>query len=178
MTTPLLTGVRTFDDSATEANLPSGQRVMLPVDGRFADTAASAARFSAVRWYTVTGDYRRAGGIDWETGNPCFTPAGLRGYVRGRRAMNVRARVYCDRADAADAVRALFDGGHGRLLYYPGLCWWISTLDGRVWTAQDLAEDLAKNWDAPEITADKLWACQYQGGPSAPLDKSVLFGAW
>ena len=86
--------------------------------------------------------------------------------------MNVRARTYCDRANAADAVRALFDDGHGKLLGYPGLYWWISTLDGVEWTAQNLAEDLAKNWDALEITADRIWACQNKTGA---VDESILY---
>ena len=149
--------MREFGDSYDSRNIPSELAAMLPVDGDYAVTPGEAGRFPRHRWYTVTGDYRRAGAIDWELHNPCFTPPALRGFVRGRAAIGKRARVYVDRADSADAVGALRAGG---LLSYPGLYWWIPTLDGRRWTAGELAADLAERWGAA-IPAARLWANQY-----------------
>lgn len=145
-----------FGDSAEWRNIPADLAAVLPIDGNFAAPPAAAARFPRVRWYTVTGDYRHAGAIDWELGNPCFNAGSLRRFVRGRRAMGVRARVYVDRADAREALDALGPG----LLSYAALLWWIPTLDGKRWTADELAGDLAANWDAP-IPAGQLWANQY-----------------
>lgn len=165
-------------DSDVWQDLPPNSNVMLYKDGLFAAPADAPQQLHAtgVRYITVTGDYRGCGAIDWETGNPCFTAAGLRGYVRGRRALNAVARVYCDRADAHEALWALYDSGHGTLGEYDKLVWWISTLDNVQWTADALARELAANWDAP-IAASKLWGNQYgPAKPGAHYDTSNVYG--
>ena len=75
-----------FTDSSDWRNQPPALAAMLPVDGNYAVSQANAETFRRYRWYTVTGDYRRAGAIDWENGYPCFTPGGLRRFVTGRKA--------------------------------------------------------------------------------------------
>lgn len=187
--------IEEFGDSADWRNIPEGWRAILPVDGEFAAPRTAVTRFSHVRWYTVTGDYRHAGAVDWEPGNPCYTPGGLRRYIRGRRSMNARARVYLDRADASEAIAALRDYGHGELLSYPGLLWWIATLDGKRHTPAGLAAELAAGWDAP-IPEAQIWADQYVtmtvAGPltgmprqerlaaarTGAYDVSDLYGEW
>lgn len=165
-------------DAATWENLPRHSSLLLYADGNFkAPVDAPKVLFAArVRYITVTGDFTRAGVLDWEPGNPCFYPGGVRSFVRGRRAASEVARVYCDRANAAESVAALRDFGNGDLLAYPGLVWHIATLDGHLPTAEELAADLAENWGAPEITEDRIWACQY--ATNGLYDTSVLFGKW
>lgn len=143
-----------FHDSARWGLIPAGADAALYHDGRFAATAADARRFGRVRWITVTGDYRHCGIIDYEAGEPDFAPARLRAFVAGRKAMNCRARVYCNRSTfpaAAEAVKGL------------PVEWWISTLDG---------DKLSAHWTAG------LWAVQYAGGMTAQYDTSVLYGQW
>lgn len=167
-----------FKDSSDWRNIPHGSDAALYKDGAFEAPPDAPERLELhrVRWITVIGDYRRAGIVDWEPGNEVFTPPGLRGYVRGRRGMNTRARIYTDRADAAEAVAALRDFGHGELLQYGGLMWWIATLDDLFETAEEIAADLAANWGAPEITADKIWADQFTD--TGAVDISRLYGVW
>jgi hypothetical protein len=149
---------------------------MLYKDGNYAvpPSAPVTLQASGVRYITVTGDYRGCGAIDWEPGNPCFTPAGLRGYVRGRRGINAVARAYCNRANASEAISYLEDYGHGSLLGYEKLVWWIATLDNHQWGQAELAADLANNWDAP-IAPGKLWGNQYVTQPDG-YDETVLYG--
>jgi hypothetical protein len=161
-------------DAATWENLPLRSQLMLYGDGDYAapPTAAKQLDAIAVRYITVTGDYRGCGAIDWEPNNPCFTPGTLRSYVRGRRALNVMARVYCDRANAAEAIAALRDFGNGSLLSYNKLFWWISTLDNHEWSAVELAAELTHNWDAP-ILPQALWGNQFATGS---YDTSTVYG--
>lgn len=162
-------------DAATWENLPHQSQVMLYKDGRYAvpANAPQVLEASAVRYITITGDYRGCGAIDWEPGNPCFTAQGIRSYVRGRRALNVDARVYCDRADAAEAIAALWDFGHGELLSYPKLMWWISTLDNIQWPQDALAQELANHWGAP-IPAGQIWGNQFATGEA--YDTTNVYG--
>lgn len=174
-----MAGSEFFDAERWQAIAP-GAAAILPVDGRFAVTSGEASRFGRVRWYTVTGDGTRAGAIDWEPGNPCFTAAALRGFVRVRRSLGARARVYVQRSLAAEAIAALRDFGAGELLAYPRLLWWIPTADGAPWTAETLAANLADVWDAP-IPAGQIWANQNHqmiGIGGNPVDVNALFGEW
>lgn len=166
-----------FADSARWEAIPPGSWAALYADGEFAAPQSAQRLFRGVRHYTVWGNWRIAKIIDWEPGNPCFTPAALRRFVRGRRALGEDAVVYCDRADAAEALAALHDFGHGELANYSGLMFDIATLDGADWSAIELADDLARNWDAP-IPAAAIWANQYvtRAGPDGPYDVSRLFG--
>ena len=157
-----------FFDSATEGNITRGGYAALYKDGEFAAPPADARAFEHVRWITVLGD-PDAGCGDYEPGNRLYDdPAELRAWAADRHAAGKRVRVYCDRADAAEAAR--------RVAGIPHL-WWISTLDGRRWTAAELAADLAEHWGV--VIAEKdLWANQYQGGETAPEDVSDLYGTW
>ena len=166
-----------FYDAATWQNIPHGTSACLYGDGRYA-APADAPKILGLTQYriiTVTGDYRIAGAIDFEPGNPCYDPRTLRRYVRGRRNSGHRARVYCDRADASEAWHGLTEGTDTNLRDYAE--WWISTLDGTDWTPDELAADLASRWGAP-IPAGKLWGNQNRGGMTAPYDESNLFGQW
>lgn len=166
-----------FYDAAHWAGIPPESYAALYRDGEYAAplTAPAQLRLTGHRWITVTGDYRNSGIIDWEPGNPCYTPSALRAFVRGRRRMGARARVYCDRADAAEALDAVMAWLGGDLGIYPGLSWWIATLDNQNWTAETLSDELAARWDAP-IPAGRLWANQNVRGTD--YDTSTLFGDW
>ncbi len=167
-----------FFDAANWQNIPRDSWAMLYRDGQYSvpPNAASILGLARVRYITVTGWWQACGAIDWEPGNPCFNPAALRAFVRGRRSRNWPARVYVEREYAAEAWNAL--SGYTS---WPGLFWWIPTLDGHEWTAQELADDLRQNWDAP-IPVDRIWANQWNQepviGPNAVRDVSNLFLNW
>ena len=157
-----------FFDSATEGNITRGGYAALYKDGRFAATPADAASFSHVRWITVLGD-PDAGCGDYEPGNPLFDePGRLRDWALKRHELGKRVRVYCDRADARRAAAEVAGIPHE---------WWISTLDGKRWTAAELAADLAAHWRVV-IDPARIWANQYQGGPDAAEVVSDLLGTW
>jgi hypothetical protein len=142
-------------DAVIPGNIPAGASACLYYDGDWPATQAEAARFAAVRWITVTGDYAHCGIADYEKGNAVFSQDGaLRAWVTGRRSMGKRARVYCDRSNYPEVQELLV-----------GTVWelWVATLDGQVLTAA---------W------APNLWAVQYAGGQGAPFDVSVLYGTW
>lgn len=171
-----------FYDASDVRNLPSGKDVTLYRDGDFAVNPTIARRFGRVRWFTVVGNYRDCGLIDWEPGNPAFTPAGLQRFVFGRRQLGKRARVYVDRVDARPAMFALgWDGrtpvtdlpASGHLVAYAE--WHIATLDSDPRTRAELAAELANRWHAP-IPEGKLWAQQY--ATDGRVDTSHLFGTW
>lgn len=172
-----------FYDAADWRNIPRGSAAMLYRDGDYAApvTAPADLDLTAWRWITVTGDYVNCGAIDWEPGNPCYTPMGLASYVAGRKGLGKRGRVYCQRSLLSAALDALADSPTGNLATYPGLLWWIPTLDGRRWTAIDLARDCSQNYNAA-LPVATLWACQFdqipQLGPAAVADVSELFGTW
>lgn len=157
-----------FFDSVTPGNITAGDYAALYLDGEFAATKAEAERFSHVRWITVLGD-PDAGCGDFEPGNPLYDDGHeLRAWAADRHAARKRVRVYCDRADAAEAARRVAGIPHE---------WWISTLDGKRWTAAELAADLAERWGV-KIDPGRIWANQYQGGETAPEDVSDLYGTW
>lgn len=164
-------------DSARWESIPHGTSAMLYRDGQYAApvNAPEVLRLQRARWITVVNNYRHCGAIDLFE-QPWWSPELLRSFVRGRRDMGCLARVYTDEAAAAEQVRALRDDGTGKLLAYEGLRWWVSTLDGRQLTAEQLAAELATRWDAPEITADRIWA--HQRADLGSYDESDLFLAW
>jgi hypothetical protein len=164
-----------FYDSAARAFPPGTDRVMLPVDGAFAVPPDYAARFKHVRWYTVTGDYERAGWADFETGNGVYSqPGKLYEFAAGRIGLGHRAGIYAQRSNVARAL----DLTEGLDTH-----WWITTLQrltsGQWWkpTAAELAADLAAHWGA-KIPVDRIWANQYAGGPHSGFDISQLYQRW
>ena len=156
---------------------------MLYADGGYAAPADAPAQLalSQARWITVEGNHQVAGAIDWEERNPCFTDQALADFVAGRRSMGARARVYVQRSLVSRALAALDASETDDLATYPGLLWWIPTLDGREWTAGELQADLAANWNA-DLPLATIWANQWtqipQLGPNAIADQSTLFGTW
>lgn len=162
--------IQFYDSALWPSAPPSTQYGLKYIDGEFAPD--QRIRFEHTRFITVHGHYRDAGIIDFEPENPAFNPWTLRRFVRGRKALNLRARVYCDRVDATEALRYLAVDG---LDNYPE--WWIATLDGKQWTAAELAADLESHFDAP-IPADRIWANQWTQVNDGEIDQSSLFGAW
>jgi hypothetical protein len=146
-------------DSTKVHLLPASAHVLVYVDGRYAVSPADPAlkRFAAVRWITVTGNWRDAGAADFERGNAIYAePSALREWVQGRASINTRARVYHDRADTGLVRSRLF----GLEAHYEH---WIATLDG-----DKLSPGYLPN----------MWAVQYAGGVTANYDTSVLYGIW
>ena len=159
--------VREFEDAVNTGNIPAGQYAALYRDGRYAATEADAARYPHHRWITVVGD-PDAGCGDYEPGNELYeAPGRLRAWVEARHAAGKRARVYCDRADAARAAAAVAGVPH---------LWWISTLDGKRWTAAELVAELERF--GVTISPADLWAVQFEGGVTAGHDTSILLGEW
>jgi hypothetical protein len=147
--------VMEFYDSTDPGKIPAHSRACLYYDGVYAATTIQAARFEAVRWITVYGNYSDCGIADYEEHNPVYDlPGALRGFVEGRLASGHRARVYCNRANLPK-VRAQLEG----LDYLV----WLATLDG---------DKLS-----PGATPG-LWAVQYAGGVDADYDTSILYGTW
>lgn len=173
-----------FYDAAGWQHIPHGADALLYYDGNYKAPADAPAVLGLRqhRWITVLGDYHHAGAVDWEPGNPCFTPAGLRAYVAGRKSIGARARVYVQRSLVSAALAALDSPeAPGDLPTWPGLLWWIPTLDGHQLTATQLQADLATHWGAV-LPIQSLWAQQWtqipELGPGALADQSTLFGTW
>lgn len=172
-----------FYDAANWRNIPHGSSAALYGDGLYAapSDAPSILGLVRIRFITVIGDYRKAGIIDWEAGNPCFTSEGLIDYVAGRKSMNVRARIYVQRSLVSQALADLDASEIQDLATYSGLLWWIPTLDGHQWTAAELQADLAANWNA-NLPIDTIWGNQWtqipELGSDAIADQSTLFGVW
>ena len=159
-----------FYDSSDVSHFPPGvTHAAFYRDGRFAVPAGTLPGVER-RWITVLGgaDAARTTGIcDFERGNAAYIGTNLRDWAAERHAMGKRARVYCNRADAARAlaeVRGL-----------PAI-WWIATLDGREWTAAELVADLRANWHA-DIALGDMWGNQFTDRQNL-YDVSNLFGVW
>lgn len=179
MTTPLqATAEAEFYDGAEWRNIPHGSAAALYGDGDF-EVPADAPQQLALkrhRYITVTGNGSTCSIIDGRPDNN-LSPATVRGFVRERRGNGWDAIIYTPRSWAAEYLSILRDFGHGTLGQYGKLLWWISTLDGKPWTAAGLAAELKDNWDA-DIPADRIWACQNVGGVTAKVDASRLFGTF
>lgn len=169
------TGV--FFDAATWQDIPRGSDAALYGDGRYTapSDAPAILELNRHRLITVTGAWQRCSIIDYERLNPAYHPVTLRAFVRGRKKRKLDAIVYCNESTAAEAVRALADS-RDELGKYPGLLWWIATLDGVSRSAAELCTTLATEWDAPEITTANLWANQWTG--TATVDRSNRFLLW
>jgi hypothetical protein len=132
------------------------------------------------RIITVTGNGAIASIIDGLPDNQ-ISAAGVRAFVRTRRAAAEDAIIYTPRSWVAEYQSVLADFGHGDLGEYERLYWWIATLDGFPWTPGKLAADLAANWGATMDPA-RMWAVQNNQipalGPAAVADQSDLFLAW
>lgn len=162
-----------FYDAVTPANIPRGAYACLYMDGRYRASPVQALRFAKTRWITVLGGAAAAadaGCADFEEGNSVFsTPGALRAWALERKAMNCRARIYCDRANLFRAWEEV--GG------LPNVVWWISTLDDNPrWTAAELAAEAAAR--GVRLNVDEFWAVQYAGGEHAAYDTSRLYGVW
>ncbi|HEY6493776.1 MAG TPA: hypothetical protein VIZ43_10910 [Trebonia sp.] len=148
-------------------NVPDGADVVPYADGLYAAVPADLRRFGSVRWNTVFWDWRRAGCIDFEQGNPAYAAVRLRAYVAGRNKRSLRARVYASMSNVAKAHEILT--GHG--WHWE---WWIATLDGRDWAPAELAAEIERLYGAV-VDAGAVWANQNVGGVDAPWDRSNRF---
>jgi hypothetical protein len=162
-----------YDSAGDLGSIPAGGYAALYVDGAYAATQRQAARFAHVRWITIDDNFRDAGAVDYEHGNPSYdAPGRLRTWAAGRASMGKRARVYCDRADVARA--------QDQLGSYPHL-WWIGCLEldtaGRMWTPARLAANIKAEHGAT-IEPNHIWGVQYAGGLRAAHDVSRLFLDW
>jgi hypothetical protein len=158
-----------FFDSTNPEMIPASARyAALYFDGRYGATGRQNAwRFAHRRWITDHNDYIHCGIVDFEPGNPSYGDVtALSIFTGGRAKMGKEHRVYCDRADAKLAIERL-DGRE--------TLWWIATLDGKQWTAEELAADLKDNWGA-DIPADHIWGNQNRG--DGVYDSSSLFLEW
>jgi hypothetical protein len=162
-----------FYDSARSGLIPTGADAALYVDGRYKVTPQQAKRFGRTRWITVLGGSAvaaEAGAADFEAGNSVHDiPGKLRSWALERQAMNCRARVYCDRADLGKALSLVGD--------LPNVCFWLATLDGKPWDAAELLAEIKAAYRIA-LKLERLWGIQYEGGMTAPYDKSILVGAW
>lgn len=173
-----------FYDAANWARLPVGESCCFYGDGRYMvpsmPQALAMIRPPEYRVITVTGNAKIASIVDGLPDNE-ITPAGVRAFVRARRGTAEDAIIYTPRSWLREYQVVLDDDGHGSLLDYSRLYWWIATLDGKDWTADELASDLRLNWEA-DITADRIWAVQNNQvpaiGPGATADQSELFLPW
>lgn len=173
-----------FYDAADWRQLPHGQVCLFYADGQPGGfnipTPAQMESVEAPDSRTITsrGNGRIASILDGRPDNNVDDPT-VRAFVRERVVAAEDAIIYTPRAFVHGYQRALFDAGTSQRLYdYPGLYWFIATLDGREWTALELAQDLAANWDAL-LNPARIWANQYdqipQLGPGATADVSRLF---
>jgi hypothetical protein len=156
---------RVFYDSTDIARIPDGAWAALYADGDYKAPPTTHRRFPRRRWITVLGN-PVSGIADYEPGNQVFDTAGaLHRWATAREVRSVPI-VYSDRAEVREALAEL-DGIR--------VLWWIATLDGRDWTPEELAADLAVNFGA-HVPAEDIWACQ--NTDTKKWDRSVLFGDW
>lgn len=158
-----------FYDAANPSMIPQGAtHAALYYDGIYGAAGKGAAwRFAHRRWITDNWDYVHCGIVDYEPGNPSFSnPHALPVFVDGRNSMKKPHRVYCDRANAASALKQLNDRE---------TLWWIATLDGLDWTPETLSENLRAHWNA-DIPADHIWGIQNMG--DGTYDRSNLELDW
>lgn len=146
-----------FYDSIKPDQFPDTLHVALYFDGDYgAAGRAAGVKFprDQKRWITIYDDYRSCSIQDFEPGNPCYNDLSMvTTFVAGRHAMDAPARLYSDRSDVARALTVVKPGD---------VLWWIATLDGKDWTAEELTADLKANFNA-DIPADRIWANQNVG---------------
>jgi hypothetical protein len=161
-----------FYDSARPGLIPAGARACLYSDGLYTPTPAQVKRLGPVRWITVLGGAAaaaHAGCADFELGNAVFSvPGRLREWAAARQAMKCRARPYFSFSNAK-AV-------HDQLAGLDNVLYWVATLDGKRLTPAQVVARLAEY--GVVVGEEKLWAHQFQGGPTAPYDVSELYAAW
>jgi len=156
---------RTMGDSVTVGNIPFTVDIAaVYINGIFAaDPQVVARRFPADRhvtvWIDVNGTMpQRAQVFDVEKGNGI--PANAPAWIDARRAVvhTSLPTIYCGRATLPAVEAACKAAG---LLPARDYQLWISTLDGTHYTGPGVV------------------ACQYQGGPTAKYDLSVVYDdAW
>lgn len=158
---------RVMYDAVTWENIPAdapGETIIAVYrDGDFAAQAAAVeARFPPARypviWIDVNGgDPAVSQVLDVETGDAA--PAGAPGWVKARLAAvkGSLPTIYCNRSTIAAVASECAAAGLKLGVHF----WlWVSTLDGT------------------QYVADGVVACQYQGGVTAPYDKSVVYADW
>jgi hypothetical protein len=171
-----------FYDATDIHNYPHGQDACFYGDGLYRATAADIESVAPPqhRLITVTGDGRTCSIIDGRPDNQ-LSPAQVRGFVRERKGASQDAIIYCPRGWVAEYGAVLFDWGQGELANYPGLFWWLATLDGIRRTPAELAADLAANFNT-HINPDRIWADQWTQipaiGEDAKTDVSERFLPW
>ena len=163
-----------FYDAATWQNIPPGSWAALARDGRFAvEPAAVERRFERVRYITVLGGKAAAayaGIADYEDGDAAKSvPGALREWAAERREMNCLARGYADRSDLPEMHRLIGD--------LPNVRYWVSTLDDKQWTVEELVADILAV-EGLKLDPALIWGIQIEGGPTAPFDRSLLTAAW
>jgi hypothetical protein len=168
-----------FYDSAAGENgepvwpdRPPG-RVMLYADRVPPQTRNMAPAGALIHWITEDGQGQwRALAGDYEEGTTLYDrPGRMRGWVDKRIANLGRAVAYCDRADLHRLACELGPS----LFRHPSLHFWIPTLDGTDWTPEELAVNIAVNWQVA-IPAKRIWGCQYLD--AGDWDVSLLYGTW
>jgi hypothetical protein len=138
-------------DSANWKEIPHNAPAVLPyVDGRYAYTHKAFPQ-SRYRYITVFGSWREASIFDIEPG--CIWPPSAARYPVSKRAEIYHdAIVYTFPSAVAEVQAALQGITYGAILATYGTGQIIRHYQG--WT---------------------LNACQYQGGPTAPFDRSYWF---
>ena len=173
-----------FYDSAVLGDIPKDATYLAAYhDGVYAVTSGQIARtlplVHHVRWITIENDFH-SGIADFEPRNPVYDNVGtLRRWALGRHSLQMSTPiVYCDRADASKAVAQL----DGLKAYY-----WIATLDGRDWTADELSANMAAGDPGPDgeptitpvtIAPSRIWANQNINSNDPVYDRSNLFLGW
>ena len=111
-----------------------------------------------------------AGIADYEDGDAAKSvPGALREWAAERREMNCLARGYADRSDLPEMHRLIGD--------LPNVRYWVSTLDDKQWTVEELVADILAV-EGLKLDPALIWGIQIEGGPTAPFDRSLLTAAW
>ena len=158
----------TMADAVTPANIPAKLGCAAAyVNGEFEWTRQELARFPRVIRISVLPDPKaaaKARALDVE--NHDATPADAPAFVRYRQGIHHRdATIYCNRSTLPAVLEHLGD-------LQPRL--WIATLDGRAWTPDELAIDIAAAEKIP-VSPERIWAVQYV--TLAPgYDLSLVYG--
>jgi hypothetical protein len=164
-----------FGDAIDPTLIPFSHATLYGQDCEYPCPADVSIQFpsSNRRWITQQG-HPESLIADYEPHTTVYNqPSRLREWHSLRRAFHRRCVVYVDRANASQAVADLNHSVH--VLY------WIATLDGKEQTAEELAVDLAANYNA-DISATQIWAQQVEtvkdDSGNALYDRSILFRDW
>jgi hypothetical protein len=165
-----------FYDSASYEFPPGAQYVTTYADGTYQGPPDIYQRYPHVHSITSEGRSWKPQLGDYEPTLELFdVPGRCKQWVERRVVRRLRVIPYSDR----DNLQALHAELGPYLFTHPLVHFWITTLDGQQWTAQELSNNIQGGWGI-WIPPSRLWANQFADAAQSGgnWDTSNLFGTW